>query len=84
MKTSYAVSGTLITCALFLVILATVLSVNDARAPTDAYLKVGEINGEAKGSEKANDIAGETSTSKEQTTSARERIRDIADNLGSR
>lgn len=56
-----------------------VLSVNDVyAAPIDAFLKLPGIE---LGSEKANDIAGETATRNEHTEFARERISEIADRL---
>lgn len=60
------------------------LSVNNVQAAIDAYLKVGDIKGESEASNKANDRAGETSSDKEQTRFATDRISEIADRLSDR
>jgi hypothetical protein len=82
MKTTSVTFAVRVAASISIVLLAavTVLAVNDAYAP-DAYIKLGEIKGEAKGSEKANDIAGDTSTRNEHTEFARDKISETADRL---
>jgi hypothetical protein len=78
MKYSFGVTQ----LSIALLALIALLSVNNVQAAIDGYLKVGDINGESEASDKANDRAGETSSDKEQTRFAQERIGEIADKLG--